>query len=63
MKRPTSPIACAKPLATSPTAADVAAMALSMIRGKAFGSRSTEVKFLLLAFEKTGFLIVRRECE
>lgn len=37
---------------------DVLALALSMIRGRAFGRRSTEVQFLRLALERSGYRII-----
>jgi len=52
-----APIACKEPL--RPDRIDeVLARALSIIRGRAFGRRSTEVAFLRLAIEHNGFEIV-----
>ena len=45
------------------TADDVIALTLSMIRGRVFGPRSTEVKLLRLALRQSGFEISRIEGE
>lgn len=44
---------------------EVIALALSIIRGRVFGSRAAEVRMIRLALEKMGFRIVdiRNECK
>jgi hypothetical protein len=56
--RRAQPIVCAEPLPPL-TADDVLALALSVIRGRVFGSRSAEVKLLRLALRRCGFDICR----
>ncbi len=51
------PIACTEPLDKPLSSDDVLAFALSVIRGRVFGPRSTEVKFVKASLQKTGFEI------
>ena len=57
MSARTFPIACREPLHKPLTADDGIAAALSVIRGRIFGSRSAEVRLVRLMIEKTGFEI------
>jgi hypothetical protein len=54
-KKPHPPIACKEPLRPTSPADDAIAETLSIIRGRAFGSRATEVKFLKQMLENAGW--------
>lgn len=54
-----APVTCPD-LPSELSADDVLAVALSMIKGRVFGPISTEVKFIRLSLEKSGFEIRRK---
>lgn len=59
-RKPHPPVVCAESLSTPTTAEDVIALTLSVIRGRIFGPRSTEVRLLRQALANSGYKIVRQ---
>lgn len=59
MKHVLPPIACASPLVKPRSVEDVLAQALSVIRGRVFGKRATEVGLIMELLRQSGFEIVK----
>jgi hypothetical protein len=54
-KKPHPPVVCKEPLRPRSPADEAIAMTLSMIRGRAFGPRDTEVKLMKRMLENAGW--------